>query len=221
MKFEDKVRFGSPADLVANLKDLTLQLAKIASNVQPIDKTDYLRFSLGNIVLYCSTQTELLITRYDVPIQIIAWITRNLFECYLLCEYLATDPTKAKEFVMQKASDELDINEGLITLAEPGTTSSNLQLIQDRNDHIRTTLNKHSSQGINHWTVRTLAERANKKEEYKAFFKLYSKYVHPSSWLINGKSEEYDKEIYRNIFFLQAQFYVGCIVKIVEGYKST
>jgi hypothetical protein len=221
VKFEDKTRFGPSAEVIANLKDLRLQLAKVASNVQPTDRNDYLRFAFGNIAMYCSSQTDLLITHHDSPIQTIAWIARNLFECYLLCEYVTTDPVKAEEFVVQKASDELDINEGFITLAEPGTAGNNLQLIQDRNDHIRSTLNKHGIKETGHWTVGMLAERTGKKGEYNAFFKLYSKYVHPSSWLINGKSEEYDTDVYRNVFFLQAQFYVGCILKIAPQYSGS
>lgn len=71
-----------------------------------------------------------------------------------------------------------------------------------------------------HWTVNYLAKQTNNKLEYEAFFKLYSKYVHPSSWIINSHKSDYDNPVFRNIFFLQGRHFASCIIKLVSEYRD-
>ncbi|MGH7492959.1 MAG: DUF5677 domain-containing protein [bacterium] len=60
-----------------------------------------------------------------------------------------------------------------------------------------------------------LAKKVDMEKEYKAFFKLYSKYVHPSSWIIIGAEEEINGSMYRDTFLLQLQVYASMILQKV------
>jgi hypothetical protein len=68
------------------------------------------------------------------------------------------------------------------------------------------------------WSVNYLAKQTNNILEYKAFFKLYSKYIHPSSWIVNSYKNEYDNPVFKNIFFLQGQHCASCITKLISEY---
>jgi hypothetical protein len=221
MKFEDITKFGSNENIKANLGQIQAKLIQVGSTISPLDRDDYQSFALNRILINSAIQVEHLSSYLHAPIEFLAWITRNLFECYLLCEFITPDPLKAKEFIMQKAVDELQINEGILTLSDADASNANSKPILDRNNHIRNTLKKHEIKESGHWTVSMLAQQTNNKDEYEAFFKLYSKYVHPSSWIINGNKSEYDTLSYRNIFLLQAQYYASCLIKAAEEYKTS
>jgi len=218
MRSGDHTRFGSDVEVIANLNDMMRRLNRAASDFLPESKQDYVGFALQRLTKYVSGQLERLVSLYDHSIEVHAWVARNLFESFLLFKYLMDDRSRAKDFVAQKATDELQINEGLLSLLNPGEDPAMGQAIRDRIDHIRGTLQKHGLQKSGHWLVKTLADQTCNRDEYEAFYKLYSKYVHPSSWLINGEAEEFDTGVIRNIFFLQAQYCAARILKLAEDH---
>lgn len=220
MKFGDKVRFRSIGDIKANLINIESELNSSAATLPIGQINDFVGFSFRNLITYSALLVDRLISTIDQPIEFSAWTARNLFECYLISVYIVTDPLKAKEFLVQKASDELEINEGILSLKNVNTKKETLKPIHDRIEHIKTTMKNHGLIQSKHWTVSMLANQTGNKDEYDAFFKLYSKYVHPSSWLINGKTNEFDNLTYKNIFLIQAQYYADCILKIASDYKK-
>lgn len=219
MKIEDKVKFGSYEEIENNLSCLGLELRRCALDMPVGKKDDYIGFALCKLVSYAASLTETLISFLKMSIELNAWTARNLFECYLIASYIISDISNAKEFLAQKATDELEIYESLLTLKHSGTTKDAEKPVLERMEHIRNTMKKHSLAKLNHWTVSRLAKQTGNKEEYDVFFKLYSKYVHPSSWLINGEKSEFDNQTYRNVFLIQAQYYISCLLKIVSDYR--
>src|SRR5690606_25772302 len=171
-------------------------------------------------VLFSGTLVNRLRAHFNSSIEFLAWTGRNLFECYLLITFLLMDQRNAKAYLSQKGIDELEINEGFLSLSSENTSEVVTRPILDRNEHIKKTLEKYELKRTSYWTISMLAKETNNEDEYKAFFKLYSKYFHPSSWLINSNPAEYDTEIYRNIFLLRAQYYASCILRTAEDYKS-
>lgn len=218
MKLGDITKFGTYEEVLENLEELKSALNKYAKEipVKPID--DFAGFALTKLISYSIIQIERLILYVQFPIEVHALIARNLFECYLICVYIISDPLKAKEFLTQKSGDELEIYDGILSLKHLGNTKDIENPIMERIQHIKNTLQKHNIVLTTHWTVGMLAKQTGNKDEYDAFFKLYSKYVHPSSWIINGGLNEYDNSTYRNIFLLQSQYYISHIMKIAVDY---
>lgn len=209
----------STEDIKANLDKLVLLLTDQASHLQGKDDNDFVVFSLRGLTNYTSILLERLNLYQGSPIEFCAILARNLFECYLLVAFILSDPTKAKEFIGQKASGELEINEGFLSLTNASTQETNIKLINDRMIYIKDLMGKHEVPIKKHWTVRYLAERTNNKVEYEAFFKLHSKFIHPSSWIVNSFAHEYDNPIFRKIFILQGQIYGRRILKLVSDYQ--
>lgn len=218
MKFGNKVIYNSTDDIRANLNESILQLNDRVSKLNEKEGLDFVIISLRSLTSYTSMLLERLAIYQQSPIEFIALSSRNLFECYLLVAFILSDPSKAKEFVGQKASEELEINEGFLSITKPGTPEATVKSIQDRMTYIKELMKNHEIPIEKHWTVSNLAKQTNNKVEYEAFFKLYSKYIHPSSWILNSQANEYDNPVFRNIFVMQGQHYAGCIQKLVSNY---
>lgn len=214
MKLGDRTRFGSDADIIANIKRISELLGDAASKVHIKDKDDYIGFALQRLAMYVQRQLQQLASLYNGPIELHGWFARNLFETYLLCEYLLRDTNRAKKFIAQKGIDELQISEGLLSLSKDPKDPSAAP-VKARIDHIRRTLAKHGLAESSHWSVSMLAKDVGCREDYEAFFKLYSKYVHPSSWTVNAEPSEIDNPSIRNIFLVQAQYYSGRIASLI------
>lgn len=220
MKFRDKVIYGSTDDVNINLRKIISELNEEVSKLVLKGEHDYVLFALRALTSYSGLLFERLISYQDSPIEYIAISARNLFECYLLITYIISDPPKAKEFLSQKAYEELEINEGFLSLTTAKTSETSIKLIQERMVYIKEVMKTHGFTPSRHWAVSYLAQQTNNKLEYEAFFKLYSKYIHPSSWIVNSFNNEYDNLVFRNIFHLQGQHYAICIIKLISEYQD-
>lgn len=220
MKFGDKDIYGSNDGVNTKLRRLISVLNDEVSKMALTGKDDYVLIALRGLTNYAGVLFECLISYQKLPIEYNAITARNLLECSLLIAYIISDPSKAKEFLSQKATEELEINEGFLSLKTANTSVETIRLIKDRMAHIKEIIRMHGLTSSRHWTVSYLAQQTNNQLEYEAFFKLYSKYVHPSSWLVNSSDNEVDNPIFRNIFFLQGQLYASCIVKLITEYQD-
>ena len=64
-------------------------------------------------------------------------------------------------------------------------------------------------------TTSALANIVGCKDEYTALFKFMSKYVHPTSWLVNRSPGVTQSDEYRDILLITAQLYA------VDSYERT
>lgn len=220
MKFGDKKIYGSTVDVNANLRKIILVLNEEVSKLLLKQGEDYQLFALRALTSYTGELFDRLISHKDFPIEYNAISARNLFECYLMIAYIIKDPSKAKEFLSQKAYDELQINEGFLSITTANTSEIAVKSIHDRMEFIKELMKKNNFTPSKSWNVNDLAEKTNNQTEYKAFFKLYSKYVHPSSWIVNSRDGEYNNPVFKNIFILQGQHYASCITKLINEYLN-
>lgn len=218
MKFGDKEIKGSTDDVNINLRKIISVLNEKVSKLLLKHGEDYHLFAVRALANYTGELFDRLISHKDFPIEYNAISARNLFECYLLIAYIISNPSKAKEFLSQKAYDELEISEGFLSLTTVNTPETTVSLIRERMDYIKELMKKHEFTTSKNWNVNYLAIQTNNQLEYKAFFKLYSKYVHPSSWVVNSHNNEYDNPVFKSIFILQGQHYASCITKIISQY---
>jgi hypothetical protein len=219
MKFGEKVIYGSTEDVKTHLHEMVSQLNDNLSEMQISGEFDYVKLSLRGLTIYTDTLLGRLISYKESPIEFCALTARSLFECYLVIAFILSDPPRAKEFLGLKASEELEINEGFLYLTKPSTPEEIKKTIHHRMDYIKQVMEKDEIALKRPWPVKYLAEQTNNKLEYQAFFKLYSKYVHPSSWIVNSSINEYGNPVFRNIFLLQGQHYASCIIKLVSNYQ--
>lgn len=207
-------------NLNEELKRIVAELNEEASKLKVNDETDYRIVALRGLSSYTSILFDRLISNQNTHIEHLALSSRNLFECYLLIAYIIENPARAKEFISQKAFDEKEINEGFLSLPTTNTADASKKMLQDRIDNVNELMKNHRLTPSKHWTVRDLAVKTGNKEEFDGFFKLYSKYVHPSAWMVNSHEEEYDNPVFKNIFFSQGQIFTRRIVKLIYKFQG-
>jgi hypothetical protein len=135
----------------------------------------------------------------------IAACTRNLFELNLVLRLVLGSPEKLSEWLRQKLGDEIDILEGFLILSEQdGPTAASLR---DRISEIHGLCRKSGHMPAKPFRITEIAKELGLTEEYEGLYKLYSKFVHPSSWLVNSPKSEVDGQEYVNFFVVHAQLY--------------
>ena len=219
MRFSDKTTTGTDLEVKRNIDKIVRLIIAEAQKISPKDKCDAVSEIVRRTSLYAALHLRMIIDLYDFPIECIAWISRNLFEMNLIIEYSIQFPEKAKEFALQKGSGEKEILEGILTLNYAESRDSIVPL-QGRIDHLEGVPKKYGKNNLKYFTVAEMARKVGMEDEYNAFFKLYSKYVHPSAWLIFAAEEEKANITYKNTFLLQAQYYSSRILKICEDWQK-
>ncbi|MBC8769593.1 hypothetical protein H4O18_16465 [Arenibacter sp. BSSL-BM3] len=211
---------NSKNEINNELNKIILGIEEEISSLIKKNETDYFLFALRGLVRYTSTLFKRLTTEQNIPIEYLAFSARSLFECYLLVEFIIKDPSKAKDFISQKPKEELEINKGFLSLKTENASETAIKMIHDRIDYIEKLTKDYVLTPTRHWSVSHLALETNNKLEYDAFFKLYSKYVHPSSWIMNSHEYEHNNPVFRNIFLSQGQINANRIVKSIKKYKN-
>lgn len=214
MKLRDKIFLGEEKDVKNNLIFFHKRLSFLALNIKPKDKYDIVTFLCREFSLYCVREVEIVINNLDNNfIELRALAARNLFEAYLILCYVLSDLKKAEEFVLQKGLDEKQIYEGVIETSDEDTKKSHhIKFLQSRIDDINKGTAKHvNPDDLKLWRVDKLAKVLQMEDEYKGFFKLYSKYVHPSSWIIFGIPSETARKDFNDTFIIKTQQYAAMI----------
>jgi hypothetical protein len=139
----------------------------------------------------------------------LAWAARNLFELNLLVRWILLSDENIRHFMGQRVRDEIDILEGVLELApdqpndEPRRNGE--RVMTARIKELQNVSARHSVQPEKPLNIDRMADAVGLIREYRAFHKLCSKYVHPSSWLVTGHPEDLHALERRNIFLLEGQ----------------
>lgn len=208
-RLRDIVKFG----------DLSKKSNALRSNISLIDKhLKFIRTNLErterNLVLYnLLKKTRLylycLMTSLDGPTEQLGFITRILFELNLLTRYVLMDEDNLKRFVAQTGDDKIKILEGILEFLQD-SSEENAKIIEEEINRIKTLKQKHNLTSIKSLpNFKDIARIVGLEKEYKALYKLFSKYVHPTPYIINGSPEEIHGNEVRNIFLIHAQLYAG------------
>jgi Family of unknown function (DUF5677) len=137
---------------------------------------------------------------------ILAANCRNVFELLLIVKYYGTTEDDAHVFLLQADIDRILIHEGILEW----TRISNPTLLP----HLATSKQK-GVKPPKYPTVAAMADKVGMRTEYDGFYKFYSKYIHPSSWLINKPATELELDGYREILVMQTFTYGYEVAKLL------
>jgi len=215
MRVEDITTFASIEKVRKILKEQENRLLNLASKIRDSKPRDEKHLCLHNFVVYAANQIKYLSATLDYPTEFLAWIARNLFELSLLVRYVSLSPDTLKEYSTELANDEIEVLEGMKGMV-PADENATLHDITDRIKALKNVTANYDRVLHKHKSAAELAKGNEMENEHKAFFKLYSKYVHPSAWLIHGSTERVHRDEIKKTFLVQAQLYAGIIAKIVS-----
>lgn len=152
---------------------------------------------------------------WEQSIDIVASSCRYFFETNLLLKYLELKDANYDAFVASAAFDEIEIYEGVLTLQTVADKTQERKILLEHIDFVKALLVKHKCEQYTKEhklikSMRGLAEATKCESEYDAFYKLFSKYLHPSSWIVN--KADASSITFKNLFLIQAQLYAGEVI---------
>ncbi|UQN08432.1 DUF5677 domain-containing protein [Deinococcus sp. QL22] len=160
-----------------------------------------------NMLSYVSRQCTYIAQDVEQPIEKIAWAVRNLFELNL--EFRSIQVLQSwKKYIAARARDEVDMLEGILSFADDQETDPAKTLIA-RIEELKAIAQRNGFDisKRDQTNYRQLAVISGVEQEYLGFYRFYSKFIHPTSWLINASDESKDSFESRNIFYIQGQKY--------------
>ena len=135
-------------------------------------------------------------------ISILAMATRNQYELSLRITSLIQDEKEIDKWQSESITDGIQAYEGFLYMSEKSTPET--ASIQDEIDSLVRLRKKWGLPVVkNSMGSGNLAGKVGMQEEHLAFFKLYSKLVHPSSLVVNKK--DYSTDIFFPILEINLQ----------------
>ncbi|MEM8207779.1 DUF5677 domain-containing protein [Morganella morganii] len=204
------VKHGSIKNVKKNVLKIDLnykRLVQFCSGAENIERTNK-NVALTNIAKGIHRSLNLLANNLsdDYDITLIALCTRNLFELNIRLRSIIEDESSLNTWMSEMVMDEKQIIDAISTITNDNHAAE-LELFENKKKLNNSILDKNNLKSVKSpETVRIIAEKVGEMEEYTALFKLFSKLLHPTSYLINRHSEA--SCIYSfNILIVSAQKY--------------
>ena len=203
----DIVQWKDPSEIKSHLENQAQRLSDLEASIKK-KKRDNLTVSLSNIIRKAAFEMKRLATAYPDSVDILAWSARNLFEINLITRKILDSDSDLVRWIGQRANDEIDVIKGVLELADSPSSDECVKL-QRRISEIEDMCKRHEIVSAKPFNIMDLAKHFSLEKEYRSLYKLFSKYVHPSSWRINGDQEALASTTALNIFIVYAQLYSG------------
>ena len=146
----------------------------------------------------------------NVPIQVLALVTRNVFELQIRLTHICQSEENLLLWIGEALVDRADVYEGILEGAPEWAERS---LVERELDRTRAAAERHgidiTKRPLN---VRALAKAVGQESEYTRMYKLYSKLVHPTSYAVNYPKEEIDGLLHRSVLNTLAQLYAHHVI---------
>lgn len=150
-------------------------------------------------------------SRPDIDdLDLIGYSTRCIFEANLMLEYYGRhEPQQMYDLMRSEIDrDDFDILES-VTSFHRAPTEETRQIFEDYERRKQSKNPRTPSFAI-------LAAKTGAEEEYKSFYKLYSKYAHPSAYLLMADRREVWSGYVRDIFLDRAVRYAEHCATVME-----
>ena len=161
-----------------------------------------------NLVNRTASEIDRLVGYYPTFAEGVAWSARNIFEINLIIRHIGRSAENMNRWLGQLLGDEKQILQGFLTLST-ASDSPEKQQLQGRLVDLDALSARHNIQPSGPFNIKAIAEQEQLVDEYTGLYKLFSKYVHPSSWLINSSAESVNSKEYMNIFVIYSQISSG------------
>lgn len=214
MQNKDKVTFMKPEEIISELRSIQNELISTANIFREGIKKTNESFAIYSILKAVSKELHKVIVS-ELDNEKIAWSTRNLFEINIILRNLLEQNLLPK-WISYRISDEVDMLQGLKKYSS--LENEQTQVLVNRIEELREYADRNNIQLVGQTNTRELAKKVGLDDEYVAFFKFYSKYVHPTSWSLNVDDETKNSMEYKNILLFNFQKYLQDSKTRIEEY---
>jgi hypothetical protein len=202
-----------PAELRSfQILSLAIDEATLRLSLNPSEKQAWI---LTGPILIAAARALLMATSagIETPLEVLALCTRNIFELWLRLQYIVASEVNCQSWRNEALTDQLQVYDAILTL--PGTEVLRPVISTEIERAKQHGTNCGLTEGQKLLSTAGLAKATGNLSEYEAFYKLYSKIVHPSSWSVNWPNAV-SNSMYGFTLAVNAQRYGWGILKTVE-----
>lgn len=210
----NQVVFGDRAQELRALQLLALTLSEAADRLSRASTDKPTMVVVGPLLLTAArTLSVASCAGLDTPLEVLALSARNSFEIWLRLTHVLASETNCQRWRDEALTDQLQVYEAILTLDGPEEMKA---MIRGEIDRVK----QHGAargltQGYRPMMAVDLAKVTGHKTEYDAFYKLYSKLVHPSSWSVNWP-DAVSSAMYHATLSVNVQTYGWRILEAVD-----
>jgi len=214
-RLRDIVKFGDLSEVSSTIESTISLINQYMEFIQTSSERTEKSVLLYNILNKVNRYLYSLISSLGGPTEQIGLVTRSLFELNVITRYVLISEENLIRFVAEGAFDKIQILEGLLELRET-SSKENVKIIEEEITRLRTIVKDSNLILKKPESIIIRARMAGLEQEYKALYKLFSKYIHPSSYTINAGYKEIHGSGIRNIFLIHAQLYAGDTFRLIK-----
>lgn len=167
-------------DILKNFEENNLELKGLLETIKKA-KNNRERKSTDYHILSATIKELHRININGLTNETLALSTRNVFELSMIYQYTCLCEENLCEWIGNNANDQIEIFEGMLKLSE-NPNSADEKTLKDTIDAIRTNAKNKNYKISRQLNTRILAEKVGLIKEYEGLFKLYSKFIHPTSF---------------------------------------
>ena len=182
-----------------------------------IDRTER-RVILCNLLIATADYLKLTKSSLNSHISAIAISTRSIYEINVKLRSLIADQENLRKWQSEAVTDKVQALDGILLLANDSESIAEQNIIKQEIERLNDLITKYGLPTIKQpISTGNLAKTVGLENEHNALFKLYSKLVHPSSYLVNDYNSAASIEN-RKILQIHAQLYAyDSISRICEA----
>jgi hypothetical protein len=213
LKFGDIIKFGDIDSVKSNLSKIENDLTELALKIMNTQARTDFNLGLFNLIKRTSIEIEKLNQSVIGPIEYQAFHSRNIFELKVIVTFILKSDENFKRWIGEAWQDEIDLLNGFLSLKD---TDEHTNPLKERITELKTKATNGSLPLHKPKRMADMARDVGEQVEYAAFYKLYSKYVHPSSWLVNTNTNHTYLDIFSVVFISYAQLNTGQIFQQIN-----
>ncbi len=170
---------------------------------------------LCNLLIATADYLELTKSSLNFHISAIAASTRSIYEINVRLRSLIADQESLRKWQSEAVTDKVQVLEGILLLANNSENLKEQNILKQEIDRLNGLVTKYGLPTIKQpISTGNLAKTVGLENEHNALFKLYSKLVHPSSYLVNDYNGAASIEN-QKILQIHAQLYAYDSISII------
>jgi hypothetical protein len=203
----DRLVSGNVEQVSALLMRMAVHFRKVCEWIAANSERTPKSLSLHNLMRATAEYLQMASEGFGKHISIVALATRNIYELRLRTEHLLSSREALDTWQAEGATDKIQVLEGILGLDTKQRSGSQRQVLTNEISRIRYILKKHKLEELKCIPgTFSIAKALDKGDEHKNLFKLFSKLVHPSSYLVNDSANAASPEV-RSILQTHCQLY--------------
>lgn len=198
-----------PEDVPGHLLGLSAQSIALANQIKERLPRSDRTVALANFCSYVGGELRQVSVFYPANVPGLAWCARNLFETNLTVRHVLTSDENFRTWLGQTLQDEKDFIEGVLAVSSDQGNQAAEKQLRSRLTKLDEIASRHNLSFSKPFRAEKLAKSLGMHDEYVGLYKLFSKYVHPSSLLVNAWYNQKPESSWLDVFLVKAQIYAG------------